>query len=299
MERFFCINVQKYVHDKNFNVYAPSSVDHPEDHSVMFLMERMKDRTDAFKDIKNSLIFWDERIVVPEAPAKYNAVVKVAEPRLEYCRFFHDNNIRNLPLKERFQVVDGAMICDGAIIKKDTTIMPGCYIGSRVVVGEGCYIGAGAKIVGTVSIGDHVIIRENTVIGADGLTTDRDACGSAVTMPQFGGVVIGDNVEIGANVTIARGAIDNTVLEKGCKIDNSSFISHNVRVGQDTFIVGETIMFGGSTTGKRVFISGNATIRNKSAVGDDAFVGMGAVVTKDVEKGMTVAGNPARIKEGS
>lgn len=122
--------------------------------------------------------------------------------------------------------------------------MPGAYIGGEVIMGEKCYIGCGAKLVGKVEIGNNVVIRENTVIGADGLSTDRDMNGQAITMPQFGGVRIEDNVKMGANVVIARGAIDDTVLKRGCKIDNSTFISHNVEVGQDTFIVGEIIMFG-------------------------------------------------------
>lgn len=296
MEKYFCVNAGKYIGNKNFEVYAPASVEQPQDHSVMFLMERMKDRAEIFLDVKNCLVFWNEKIAVPELVEKENAIVRTADPRLEYCRFFRDNNIRNLPLKEHFQNIDGAMICDGAEIKKGTIVMPGCYIGGKVTIGESCYIGAGTRIVGRVYIGSNVIIRENTVIGADGLTTDRDADGSGITMPQFGGVVIEDNVEIGANVTIARGAIDNTILGRGCKIDNSSFISHNVKVGEDTFIVGESILFGSSRTGKRVFISGNATIRNKAAIGDDAFIGMGAVVTRDVACGMTVVGNPARKK---
>ena len=290
---FFCVNVQRYVPDRNFDVYVPSSVNAPKDHSVMFLMGKMAGRIDSFYGVSQCLIFWDEKIDVPEQVERNNAVVRVADARLEYCRFFQDNRISNLPQTETFQEQNGALICDGAVIGRDTVVMPGCYIGGSVTIGEDCYIGAGTKIVGMVHIGDHVIIRENTVIGADGLTTDRDADGSAITMPQFGGVIIEDNVQIGANTVIARGAIDDTILKKGCKVDNSCFISHNVSLGQDTFVVGETILFGSSRTGKRVFISGNTTVRNKVVIGDDAFIGMGAVVVKDIEAGATVAGNPA------
>lgn len=291
---FFCVNVQSYVHDKNFNVYVPSSVSFPRDNSVMFLMGQMEQKKDVFFGIRNCLIFWDEKIEVPCSLEENHAVVKTANPRLEYCRFFADNHIKNFPEPESFQEINGALICDGSKIGKGTTVMPGCYIGGNVIIGQECYIGTGVRIVGIVHIGNNVVIRENTVIGADGLTTDRDADGTAVTMPQFGGVVIEDNVQIGANTVIARGAIDNTVLEKGCKIDNSSFISHNVQVGQDTFIVGETILFGSSRIGRKSYISGNSTVRNKVVIGDGAFVGMGAVVTKNVENGITVVGNPAR-----
>lgn len=164
-------------------------------------------------------------------------------------------------------------------------------------MGNNVYIGSGVKMIGKIKIGNNVIVRENTVIGADGLSTNRDEEGRALTMPQFGGVWIGDNVEIGALTVIARGAIDDTVIENGVKIDNSCFISHNVRIGKNSFIVGETIMFGGSSTQEQAFISGNATIRNKIRIGEKALVGMGAVVTKDVEDFSVVIGNPARSIE--
>ena len=173
-------------------------------------------------------------------------------------------------------------------------ILPGAYIGGEVELGDNCYIGFGTKLVGEIHVGNNVIIRENSVIGADGLSTDRDENGRAITMPQFGGVIIEDDVQIGALTVIGRGAIDNTILKRGSKVDNSTFISHNVTVGEDTFVVGESIMFGSSSTGKQVLISGNSTIRDGRHIGDRAIVGMGSVVVKNVEDGTIIKGNPAR-----
>ena len=162
----------------------------------------------------------------------------------------------------------------GAVIGKNCVIFPDVYIGKDVVIGNDVYIASGVKLVGSVSIGDHVVIRDNTVIGADGLTTSRNDNGEAITIPQFGGVSIEDDVQIGANVVIARGAIDDTRIGRGSKIDSSCFISHNVSIGEDTFIVGETIMFGSSSTGKQVLISGNSTIRDSVHIGDKAVISM-------------------------
>ena len=113
-------------------------------------------------------------------------------------------------------------------------------------------------------------------------------------MPQFGRIILEDNVQIGALTVIARGAIDDTIIKKGAKIDNSSFVSHNVVIGEDTFVVGETILFGSSSVGSQTLISGNSTIRDGRHVGAKAKVGMGSVVIRDVEDGAVVKGNPAK-----
>ena len=147
---------------------------------------------------------------------------------------------------------------------------------------------------GEVEIGENVVIRENTVIGADGLTTDRENDGKAITMPQFGKVIVERDVQIGANVVIARGAIDETRICRGTKIDSCTFISHNVRIDEDTFVVGETILFGSSSVGKRCLVSGNATLMNLVHIGDESVVGAGAVVVRTVPEKSVVKGNPAK-----
>lgn len=295
-KEYFCIHAGRYVPGCDFNVTRPSSLDYPCDHSVMFVMEKYAKLWERLLSVRGCLVFWPERWEVPEELSARHAMISCAFPRVEYCNFFIKNHIRILPEKEDMRLIGGAYISPNAQIGNDTVIMPGAYIGGGVKIGEGCYIGAGVKLMGDILMGKNVIIRENSVLGADGLSTERNPDGSAATMPQFGGIVIGSHVEIGANTVIARGAIDDTVIEDGCKLDNSVFISHNVRLGKNTFIVGETIMFGSSSTGERAFLSGNSTIRNKVSVGADAVVGMGAVVTKDVRNGATVMGNPSREK---
>ncbi len=216
------------------------------------------------------------------------------DPRAEYCRFYRDNNITYYPEIEEFEIINGAYIAKTAVMGDNCRIFPGAYIGGEVEIGNNVYIGSGVRLVGKIVIGNNVIIRENAVIGADGLSTNRDECGHALTMPQFGGVVIEDDVQIGAMTVIGRGSIDNTVLGRGSKIDNSCFISHNVKLGADTFVVGESIMFGSSSTGEQAYISGNSCIRDGIHVGKEALVGMGAVVVKQVPDGAVVKGNPAR-----
>lgn len=294
MKEYFRVNVNKYVNDRNFDVVRPASLNNPKDNAVMFISKGYLDQTDSFMKCENCLIFWPADIEVPKEILERHAVCKVDNTRSGYCGFYRDNNISYYPPTEAFSFIDGAFIARNAVIGENCRILPGAYIGGEVEIGDNCYIGTGVRIVGEVHIGKNVIIRENSVIGADGLSTDRDEDGKALTMPQFGGVIIEDDVQIGALTVIGRGAIDNTILKRGCKIDNSTFISHNVVLGEDTFVVGETIMFGSSSTGKQVFISGNSTIRDGRHIGEKATVGMGSVVVKNVDDGAIVKGNPAK-----
>lgn len=296
MKKLFCINANKYNSDRTFEVYWPASLDKPKDNAVMFVNEKNLHRLNRLDLVKECIIFYPTGYAIPEKVRNKNVLIEAQDPRMAYCLFFRENNIRYLPEVDKCKNIEGALVADNAKIGEGTIVMAFAYIGGEVTIGKGCYVGCGSRLVGRIQIGDNVVIRENTVIGADGLSTDRDSEGKAATMPQFGGVLIEDDVQIGANCVIARGAIDDTIIKHGSKIDNSTFISHNVVVGEDTFIVGETIMFGGSSTGKRVFVSGNSTIRNKVSIGNDAIIGMGSVVVKNVEPSTIVFGNPAHTK---
>lgn len=294
MKKYFQVSASKYSDEKDFQIYRPASLNHPKSNSVMFISEGYMQYQEVFYQVEQCLIYWPKQIEVPQEIARRHAVVKCQNPHLQYCLFFRENEITYFPPAENGKIINGSFVAETARIGMDVTIMPGAYVGGEVTIGDHVYIGAGVKLVGEVHIADGVVIRENSVIGADGLSTDRDENGKAATMPQFGGVILERNVQIGANTVVARGAIDNTVIGEGSKIDNQCFISHNVVIGKDTFVVGETIMFGSSSTGDKAYLSGNSTIRNGVHIGDNALVGMGSVVVKSVESGKTVKGNPAR-----
>lgn len=297
MKVFFKVSAAQYDATKDFDVVRPSSLNKPQDNSVMFVTPEYKDKWEAVLSVKNCIVIWPETESVPEELFSRHAVILHREPRLGFAEFFRDNHITYNRKPEPFNLVNGAYICNGARIGENCDIFPGAYIDSEVVIGDNCYIGSGVKLLGSVKIGNDCIIRENTVIGSDGLTTRRDENGKVVTIPQFGGVTIEDNVQIGALTVIGKGAIDDTVIKTGSRIDNSCFISHNVQIGEDTLVVGETIMFGSSSTGKQAFISGNSTIRDGVAIGEKALIGMGSVVVKPVPNGGIVKGNPAKGKE--
>jgi len=294
MKEYFNINVSKYVENKNFDIVRPASLTNPKSNAVMFITEKHMDKAEQLLKANECLVFWPDNIEVPLPIAERHVVVLDKAPRKAFAAFFIENGVTNLPKPAEYDIINGAFIEKGAVIGENCVIFPGVYIGKDVVIGENAYISSGVKLIGDVTIGKNVVIRDNTVIGADGLTTSRHVDGTAMTIPQFGGVFVGDDVQIGANVVIARGAIDDTRIEHGAKIDSCSFVSHNVVIGENTFIVGETIMFGSSSTGKCVLLSGNSTIRDGVHIGDNSIVGMGAVVVKSIAPGSIVKGNPAK-----
>lgn len=293
-KRYFEVSVKKYVEDADYFVYRPASLDHPKNHAVMFVTEGFMDHADALLSCEHCLVFWPQAIAVPRIIQKSHAVFLCKNPHKEYCRFYYENKITNLPELEEGDYKNGYYIAKSAMIGNDCKIFPGAYIGGDVEIGDNCYIGSGVKLIGDLRIGNNVVIRENSVLGADGLSTDRDESGKAITMPQFGCIVVEDDVQIGANVVIARGAIDETRIYRGVKIDNCVFISHNVKINEDSFIVGESIMFGSSSVGKKCLISGNSILMNAVHVGDESIVGAGAVVVKSIPAHSKVKGNPAR-----
>lgn len=298
MKEYFSIPASKYIPGKNFFIVRPASLNKYKDNAVMFIMESHIDKAFVFESVVNCLIFWPETAQVPEKIRNQHAVYQCSSPRNEYCQFFLDNGISHLPPKEECNFINGAFISPNAIIGENVIIMPGAYISGETVISNNVYIGAGTKLVGEVLVGNNVVIRENTVIGADGLSTDRDESGKALTMPQFGKVVLEDDVQVGSNTVIARGAIDDTIIHRGAKIDSQCFISHNTSVGEDSFIVGETIMFGSSSVGARCLISGNCTLANFVEVGDDSILGMSATALKNVPSNVIAFGSPIKtIKE--
>lgn len=188
-----------------------------------------------------------------------------------------------------------------AIIDPSVSIADGVYVGPHVSIGVDCSVGEGTVIHPNVAIyprtriGANVTVHANTVIGATGFGYERDASGELVAFPHVGGVVIEDHVEIGSNTSIDRGTLGDTIIKAGAKIDNLVHVAHNVVVGQDVCLIALAMVGGSSRVGARSWISPSASIRDGLEIGEDATVGLGAVVVKNVESGSIVMGAPARL----
>ncbi|MBU1090785.1 MAG: UDP-3-O-(3-hydroxymyristoyl)glucosamine N-acyltransferase [Candidatus Omnitrophica bacterium] len=186
-----------------------------------------------------------------------------------------------------------AVIEDNVAIGENSIIYSGCYIGHHTKIGSDSLIYSNVSIREYTAIGKRVIIHSGTVIGSDGFGF-ATIKGGHHKIPQVGIVEIGDDVEIGANVTIDRARFDKTVIGRGCKIDNLVQIAHNVAIGENCIIVAQVGISGSTTLGKNVTLAGQAGLVGHITVGDEAVVGAQGGVTKSIPPKTFVSGYPAR-----
>jgi len=182
---------------------------------------------------------------------------------------------------------------DSVKIGDKCVIYPGVYIGYDSIIGGDCLIYPNVSIREKTSIGDRVIIHNGTVIGSDGFGYDTKD-GVHHKIPQVGCVVIEDDVEIGANVTIDRARFDKTIIGKGTKIDNLVHIAHNVTTGKNCIIVAQAGISGSTTLGNNVTLAGQSGLVGHLTVGDNVIVGAQAGVTKSIPPNTFVSGYPAK-----
>ena len=187
----------------------------------------------------------------------------------------------------------GAYVGRGVKLGRSVVIGPGCHIGDHVEIGADSRLHARVTIYPDCSLGQRALVHSGAVIGADGFGIALDE-GRWRKIPQIGRVVIGDDVEIGANTCIDRGALDDTVIEDGVKLDNLIQVGHNVHIGAHTAIAGCTGIAGSTRIGKRCMIGGAASIVGHLDIADGVVILAGAVVTKSIMQAGTYGGHPAQ-----
>lgn len=186
-----------------------------------------------------------------------------------------------------------------AVIEAGAEIGPGCileaqvYIGSGVTIGERTRIYPRVTILKNVKIGSQVILHSGTVIGSDGFGYTRFQ-ETHLKIPHVGGVVIEDNVEIGANSTVDRGTVGNTVIGAGSKLDNLIQIAHNVKVGRNCLIVAQSGIAGSATLENNVTMAAQSGVVGHLTVGANSVLAARTVVTHCLPPGSFVSGFPAR-----
>lgn len=184
-----------------------------------------------------------------------------------------------------------ATIERGAVIEPDVKIYPNAYIGKNVTIGRGTIVQTGAHIE-NATIGADCVINAGAVIGKDGFGYTRQD-GHNIFIPHVGRVVIGDRVSVGANTCIDRGAMTDTKIGDGTKIDNLCQIAHGVVVGAECFLASGVGLAGGVVVGDRVLLAGQVGIANGVHIGNDAEVGAHSGVFRNIADGARYMGYPA------
>ncbi|MGX8941731.1 UDP-3-O-(3-hydroxymyristoyl)glucosamine N-acyltransferase [Symbiopectobacterium sp. Eva_TO] len=248
-------------------------------------------------------------VIVTEADLLYckAAALVVKNPYLTYARMAQLMDTTPQPAQD---IAPSAVIADDAVLGRNVAIganaviESGAELGDGVVIGAGCFvgkharIGAGSRLWANVTVyhrvelGAQCLIQSGAVIGSDGFGYANER-GNWVKIPQLGTVRIGDRVEIGANTTIDRGALDDTIIGDGVIIDNQCQIAHNVVIGDNTAVAGGVIMAGSLKIGRYCMIGGASVINGHMEICDKVTVtGMGMVMRPITEPGVYSSGIP-------
>ena len=186
-----------------------------------------------------------------------------------------------------------AVVHPNATIAPTASVGPFTYVGNASI-GDATIVDGHVYIYDKVTIGKNCIIRSHCSIGAHGSGYEKDENGTWIGFPQMGATVLEDEVEVGANSYVARGALGETRIKRGTKIGLSVCVGHNVYVGEHSMILSNAVVGGSALLGPRTWISIGAVLRNGIKLGAGCKVTMGAVVYKDAPEGSTIAGNPGR-----
>jgi UDP-3-O-[3-hydroxymyristoyl] glucosamine N-acyltransferase len=190
-------------------------------------------------------------------------------------------------IEEDVRIGPHCVVESGARIGRGSTLGPGCVIGQKSSVGPDCMLNARVTLYANVTIGARAIVHSGAVLGADGFGFAPDPTlgkGAWGKIAQLGGVTVGNDVEIGANTTIDRGALENTVIGDGVKLDNQIMIAHNVRIGAHTAVAACVGIAGSTIIGSRCTIAGAAMLSGHLTLADDVHISGGTAVTSSISQ---------------
>lgn len=281
--------IRVYGHLDNAFIDNLADAEHVNEHSLDWVNSNKAKKQEISENSKARCLLVDEEITYSDALRKRQKILLVVNsPRKEMAAIAYHFFVE----KKKPGIHSSAIIDEGAVISPSAYIGPGCIIG-RATIGAGTVLMPNVVVYDNVSIGANCLIQAGVVIGTDGLGCTRDEKGKLTKFPHLGGVIIGNDVEIGANSQIAKGSLSDTIIEDGCKMNGLCFIAHNCHLEENVWITGNTMLCGSVHVKRNTTIYSSVIIRDQRTIGENAVIGMGAVVTKDVPAGETWMGNPA------
>lgn len=275
--------------EENVRICKVSSIEDLDENSIAFLkkkdfkLENLLSKKKIAVLIPENLLLKD--ISIEKLLENKIALILVKNPRLAFAKV----------INRFFYKRDKKGIHPTAIIGKNCSIGNNVYIGAYTVIGDNVVIGDNTiinnhvVIYNGVKIGKNCYIKSGSIIGEDGFGFDFDEK-VPIRIPHIGGVVIGDNVEIGSKCTINRGTIGNTIINRNVKIDDQVHIAHNCIIGENTIITACAEISGSVKIGKNCWIAPNTSIIQKVVIGDNVKIGIGCTVVSDIPSGKTIMG---------
>lgn len=261
----------------------------PED--VVFIGKTAKSAAGLIAKTTAGLLILDRSLANHwTSPAGITAVLWSDNARLDFCRVLNRFFVPRPPEG----VHSSAVIAPSAKLGQRVSIGPGCAVSDGVEIGDDCVLHGRVVLYSGVRLGRRVVIHAGAVVGADGFGYEKRPDGTWEKFPHLGGVVIGDDVEIGANTCIDRGTLGDTLVRCGVKIDNLVHIAHNAEIGARSLVTAGTVVCGSARVGEDVWLAPLSCVRDRTAVGDGSTIGMGAILNEDVPPGTVMAGTPAR-----
>lgn len=229
------------------------------------------------------------RIVTPNPYAYYAKVAALLNPLHHSFSGVHSSAMIESDLPESSNIGAKVVIGKNVVLGENVTIYAGCVIGDNVKVGAECVLYPNIVVYQGCELGARVIIQAGAIIGSDGFGFANEA-GRWLKIPQMGRVIIGDDVEIGANTTIDRGALEDTTICNGAKLDNQIQIAHNISIGENTAIAGCVGIAGSTKIGANCTIGGAAMIVGHLEIADRVNIAGGTVVAKSIKEAGLYAG---------
>lgn len=286
-----------FLGDEVMRVYGETSgayidnladVAHVNETTLDWVKPKNPDRQQIVEKSKANVVLIDEGV----SPVAGKVLIVVKNPKRALAK------VGNAFFVERPQpgIHPTAIIDAQAKIGEDVYIGPYSVIG-KASIGAGCVIDSNVRIYDGVILGKGCDIKAGAVLGGAGFGFEKDEDGNRFRFPQVGRLIIGDDVEVGANTCIDRGALSDTVIGNHTKINNLCHIAHNNKIGRNVVIAGCVNVSGSCVIEDNVWISPNVSLRGFNHLGAGCTVGTGAVVTKDIPAGETWVGNPARKLE--